>query len=207
MKKTLFMLGIAVLMAAACARENATEASVALKKAYKAGETVQITATLPEVEKIDTRVSLSDNGKGGFVPSWQEGDQICIGDEFFTLVSAQGTKGVFEGKAPSGDRFNITTAVLDHMTETIVQKSDGDFSHLHYDATLTGVDSFEDIHFSYGWAAEHGGAFSQSGCLCLVLNLPATASAIASVSFAGDSLSTLPHTSCVSVTTPRRSRA
>ena len=30
------------------------------------GETVQITATLPEVEKIDTRVSLSDNGKGGF---------------------------------------------------------------------------------------------------------------------------------------------
>ena len=32
----------------------------------KAGETVQITATLPEVEKIDTRVSLSDNGKGGF---------------------------------------------------------------------------------------------------------------------------------------------
>ncbi len=188
MKKTLFMLGIAVLMAAACAQENATEASVALKKAYKAGETVQITATLPEVEKIDTRVSLSDNGKGGFAPSWQEGDQICIGDEFFTLVSSQGTKGVFEGKAPSGDRFNITTSVLDYMTETIVQKSDGDFSHLHYDATLTGVDSFEDIHFSYGWAAEHGGTFSQSGCLCLVLNLPATASAIASVSFAGEGI-------------------
>ena len=66
MKKTVFILGIAVLMAAACARENAPEATVALKKAYKAGETVQITATLPEVEKIDTRVSLSDNGKGGF---------------------------------------------------------------------------------------------------------------------------------------------
>ena len=188
MKKTLFILGIAVLMAAACARENAPEATVALKKAYKAGETVQITATLPEVEKIDTRVSLSGNGKGGFIPSWQEGDQILVGNEMFTLVSSQGAKGVFEGKAPSGDSFDITTATLDYMTQTIVQKADGDFSHLHYEASLTGVDSFEDIHFNYGWAAEHGGTFSQSGCLCLVLNLPASASAVASVSFAGEGL-------------------
>ena len=187
MKKTLFILGIAVLMAA-CARENAPEATIALQRAYKPGETVQITATLPEVEKIDTRVSLSGNGKGGIIPSWQEGDQILVGNEFFTLVSSQGAKGVFEGKAPSGDRFDITTAVLDYMTQTIVQKADGDFSHLHYEASLTGVDSFEDIHFNYGWAAEHGGTFSQSGCLCLVLNLPASASAVASVSFAGEGI-------------------
>ena len=100
MKKTLFMLGIAVLITAACARESAPEASVALQRTFTAGETVQITATLPEVEKIDTRVSLSGNGEGGFALSWQEGDQIFVGNELFTFVSSEGTKGIFEGTVP-----------------------------------------------------------------------------------------------------------
>lgn len=188
MKKLLYMLGIAVLMTAACARESAPEDSMAPRKTSPLPGKVQITATLPEVEKIDTRVTLYDNGKGGFAPAWKEGDQLSVGGEIFTLVSSEGAKGVFEGELPSGDRFDIAIVGLDYMTQTIVQKADGDFSHLHYEASLTGVDSCEDIHFNHGWAAEHGGTFSQSGCLCLVLNLPASASAIASVAFAGDGI-------------------
>ena len=190
-KRILF--GLAVLMMAACSRETVDSvAPDSGKPAPKVGEAVEITVTLSEVEPLETRAALSLNERGGMDPSWENGDRLRVGDEIFTLVSAEGKIGKFSGKVPSGDRFNISYPAEEASSgEPLAQEKDGSISHLRYEVSLTGVDSFEDIHFSYGWAAAHGGTFLQTGCLALLLNLPESATDVASVSFEGEGLSPL----------------
>ena len=164
------------MMIAGCAKEVAPQlespADDARKQDVKSGENIEISVTLPEVELIQTRASLAENDKGGFTPSWMEGDHILVGDEVFTMVSAQGKTAKFSGKKPEGKTFDIIYPASADNAEVASQKADKDFSHLKYRASLKGVDSFEDVHFGYGWAAEHGGTFLQSTYLKLVLNLP-----------------------------------
>lgn len=175
------------MMIAGCAKEVAphleSPADDPRELDVKSGENIEISVTLPEVELIQTRASLAENDKGGFTPSWMEGDQILVGDEVFTMVSAQGKTAKFSGKKPEGKTFDIIYPASADNAEAASQKADKDFSHLKYRASLKGVDSIEDVHFGYGWAAEHGGTFSQSTYLKLVLNLPKGTKPVKDVTF------------------------
>ena len=101
MTKRFFMIFLASVMMAGCAKEVAPQQDVIPE------ETVEISVTLPEVELIQTRASLAENGKGGFTPSWTEGDQILVGGEVFSMVSVQGMTAKFTGKMPDGNIFDI----------------------------------------------------------------------------------------------------
>ena len=176
MTNRIFTLCIAAMIITGCAKEIApqleTPADNSTEINVRSGETIEISVTLSDVEKIETRASLAENTAGGFTPTWTEGDQILVGGEIFTLVSAQGKTAKFTGKMPEGETFDIIYPAV-AKNKTSAQKKDNDFSHLSYSASLKGVNSVEDVHFGYGWAAEHGGTFSQSGYLKLLLNLPA----------------------------------
>ena len=185
MRRILIGTGLAVLLLASCAKETSPQTSLQPRRAAKAGETVQITAVLSSMDLIETRVSLTQGNLGGLIPSWQDGDVLLVGGERFTLVSQDGRGATFSGKAPSGSRFDIVYTPSGDGAAS-AQQGSGDTRHLGYSATLKGVDSYEDIHFNYGWAAEHGGKFVQSGALQLVLNLPSDTETVSKVSIAVD---------------------
>ena len=139
---------ITILALAGCAKEVSDSDKVSTDRTVtgatriaKAGENLQITVTLPEVKGLETRVSLSENNYGGFDPTWEDGDMILVGGETFTLVSHEGRKGVFSGKMPEGDKFDIICPAKE--SETAVQKADKDCSHIRYRASMTDVDSIE----------------------------------------------------------------
>ena len=188
MTHRIFAICIAAMIMAGCAKEiapqqEATSDKVTTKADIKAGEDIEISVTLPDVEVIETRASLTENSEGGFTPSWTEGDQILVGGEVFTMKSAQGQTAKFAGKMPEGETFDIIYPAEAAKEQTATQKADKDFSHLKYSVSLKGVNEISDIHFGYGWAAEHGGTFSQSGYLKLLLNLPAGTRPVKEVSF------------------------
>lgn len=194
MRKTISAC-MAALILAACAKEFTQEPSLDFNPASKvmtakAGEQVQITVTLPEVEALHTRVALSDNFSGGFKALWESGDEILVSGNVFTLVSSDGARGVFSGLMPVGETYDIVyPAVAEDAA--LVQKADNDFTHLKYGVSVLGVDSVEDVHMGHAWAGEHGGRFVQSGCLKLVLNLPAGTSSVTEVELSGEGIQTL----------------
>lgn len=188
MTNRLFTLCIAVMIMTGCAKEIVSQQETPTDKnttelEVKSGETIEISVTLPEVEVIETRASLAENNEGGFTPSWSDGDKILVGGEVFSMVSAQGKTAKFTGKMPDGKTFDIIYPAEGDKEVTAAQKADKDFSHLTYSARLKGVDSIKDVHFGYGWAAEHGGTFSQSSYLKLVLNLPSGTKPVKEITF------------------------
>lgn len=195
MKKSLLFC-LAVLLIAACAKKEQTPSVDSHNRIQtKAGETVTIKVTLPEVELLETKTGLSLNARGGLDPSFSEGDKLLVGKEIFTLVSFEGKSGVFSGKAsdggPGGDCYTIRYPASSDQATPLVQEADGSLSHISYSATLENVDSYSDIHFSYGWAAAHNGRFLQSGVLQLVLNLPDVATDVSTVKFEGEDIAPL----------------
>ena len=186
---------LAALVLAACAKEVTQEPlsdslSPAKVMTAKAGEQVQITVTLPEIEALQTRVALSDNFWDGFRTAWVSGDEILVGGNVFTLVSSDGAKGVFSGVMPAGETYDIVYPAVAE-DGVLVQKANNDYSHLRYRVSVLGANSLENVQMSYAWAGEHGGRFVQSGYLKLVLNLPTGTGAIANVEFSGEGLETL----------------
>ena len=152
---------------------------------------VTIQVTLPTVDAIDVKAALTANTSGGFNVAWSDGDAILVGGERFTLLSSDGQTGTFTGKKPEGTRFDIVYPADPYASGEVRQVSNGDYSHLRYQASLTGVDAYTDVVFGYGWAAEHGGTFQQTGCLKLVLNLPSRATDVSQVSVEGEDLPSL----------------
>lgn len=188
MMNRIFTLCIAAVTMVCCAESIAPEQAVPAEGSTQgsgqaSGETIEISVTLPEVEMIQTRVSLAADSEGGFTPSWKEGDRISVGGEVFSMVSAQGRTAKFTGRMPEGKTIDVIYPAEASKTEPAVQKADKDFSHLRYTASLKGIDSVDDIHFSYGWAAEHGGTFSQSTYLKILLNLPSGTKPVKEVTF------------------------
>lgn len=189
MKKNIIM-GMAVLMLAGCAKVESVLAPEGQMVKSAAGEKIEITVTLPEVEALQTRVTLKENAGGGFDTGWETGDKILVGGNEFTLVSADGMTGKFSGNMPEGNTFDIVYPAAAQQAAA-VQKADKDYSHIKYSVSLLGVNSLEDVHFSHAWAGAHGGKFAQSGCLKAVLNLPANTAAVTGVEVSGEGIETL----------------
>ena len=82
MRKPILM-GLAVLLAAACARENVPcpLEEQDRKAETKAGEKIEITATLSDLGLLETRVGLSRKENGGLKTAWAPGDEIRVGGE------------------------------------------------------------------------------------------------------------------------------
>ena len=189
MKKNIIM-GMAVLMMAGCAKVESVLAPEGQMVKSAAGEKIEITVTLPEVEALQTRVTLKENAGGGFDTGWEAGDKILVGGNEFALVSADGMTGKFSGNMPEGNTFDIVYPAAAQQA-VAVQKADKDYSHIKYSVSLLGVNSLEDVHFSHAWAGVHGGKFAQSGCLKAVLNLPANTAAVTGVEVSGEGIETL----------------
>jgi len=192
MRKYVFIAAI-LAIAAACGKSEFSEfseqsAAPSRAAGRAAAETIEIKVTLPEIIKtVDVKASIAENAMGDIEPSWEEGDKILVGGNVFTLVSVEGKTGTFSGTAPAGESFDIVyPASIATGEQVAVQAADGDMSHIGYHASLKGVNSFDDVEFSYGWAAEHGGKFSQMGCLKVELRLPASISEITSIKVHGE---------------------
>lgn len=182
MKKYIIMIAAAVLMAA-CGKdsESGSGSGTPSGSGYKPGDEVTVTATLPVLEQKDTRGSVEAMVGGGLKPCWSEDDRLIIGGETFSVVSIKGSTATLKGKYPAGDSYDIVYEGA--AADSFVQKASGDCGHIRYAATLKGVNDCSDIQFTHAWAGAHGGSLTQSGCLCLVLNLPNAASNLASVTF------------------------
>lgn len=183
MKKYIIMIAAAVLMAA-CGKDSDSGSGSGKPSGsgHKPGDEVTITATLPVLEQRDTKGTVEAMVSGGLKPCWSNDDHLIIGGETFSVESINGSKATLKGKYPEGDSFDIVYEGA--ASDSFVQKANGDCSHIRYTATLKGVNDCSDIEFTHAWAGVHGGSLTQSGCLCLVLNLPNSASNIASVTFA-----------------------
>ena len=156
---------------------------------------VTISASIPDGPA--TRVAAAA-AETGLAWKWEERDQITVVgvnssvfdiEDGFTAHQAD-----FTGKPVAGTAFSIlypgsysSVAELEAASWTgQVQTGNGSMDHLAYCALLSGVDAFETFEFSDAWAAEHKGAFKQSGVLKFVLTLPEGVTAPESVAVRAD---------------------
>lgn len=195
MKKIYILLAIAALFAACSKPDNGNndqDFDNRTDEAPTPGTEYEITVTLPSsVNGVTMKAAMLENSEGGFALSWKDGDEILIGGEVFTLVSKSGKTGKFKGKVPAAGKIDIVfPASLQNaagyaaaIKTEAVQKSSGDISHLSYKALMKGVEFDKEIELGYGWAGSHGGSFSQTGCLKLVINPPQTLTSVKKVVF------------------------
>ncbi len=189
MKHSHIVLAALLLTAAACSREALppVTADPVGTRAETAGP-VEVKATLPGIEGVETRVALSADGKGGFSLAWQDGDVLTIGGQSFVLTAKSGSKAKFKGTLPTASKFDIVYGKFGELPAAQTQNGNDNADHIVYGAILKGVDSAQDIHFAHDWAAAHGGTFRQTGILRLELNFPETVTAVKSVKVSGGGL-------------------
>ena len=121
--------------------------------------------------------------------TWSAGDKIRVAEhgnasnyQDFTLSSGEGTKSAtFTGTAISAASYDVTlTSNMPSGAGVLAQtqSADANTGHLGYAATLSGVNTYEDVSFSSTWASSKGGTLAQSGALHLQATLPAGVAAV-----------------------------
>lgn len=145
------------------------------------GDSVTIMVTLPAMEQVSVKAAITENESGTLMPFWREGEKIKINEELFSINSFEGATGVFAGKVPLSAPYTIEIGEARDGVST--QERSGSISHLTHHAVVSGADDFMEVVMSYGWAAEHGGKFSQSGAFKLNLIFPDNSLTVASVKF------------------------
>ena len=149
------------------------------------GQEVTIKVTIPEEL---SKVALNYTGSA-LALTWSAGDKITVKDhsnpsnaQDFTLTSGEGTKSAtFTGTAISAASYDITlTSNMPSGAGVFAQtqSADANTGHLGYAATLSGVNTYEDVTFSSTWASSKGGTLAQSGALHLQATLPAGVAAV-----------------------------
>ena len=187
MKKIVLILAAfaATLFAISCNKEqNTPDESAQLQE----NELVTIKVAIPDEL---SKVGLAYNSTTPALElTWSAGDVIRVADhsnpstnyQDFTLVSGEGTKNAtFSGTAISAASYDITlTSNMPSGAAVLAQtqSTDANTEHLGYNATLSGVSTYEDVAFSNAWATSKGGTFAQSGALHLQATLPAGVAAV-----------------------------
>ena len=166
----------AALLAVSCNKEQNTPDE---PQQTVAEEQITITASIPaELSKV----GLAYTGTA-LHPTWAAGDKIRVADhsnasnyQDFTLTAGEGTQnGTFSGTAVSATSYDISIVNATSWPANVLaqtQAEDESTAHLGYSATLTGVNTYEDIAFTSAWASSKGGTFAQSGALHLSVTLP-----------------------------------
>lgn len=140
----------------------------------------QVSISVSISEEGLTRVAFTESESdksGGMKLSWEVTDVLDINGEEFTIapgsISTDGKTATFEGPELGAGPYTITY-IDGEFTPQQTQQADADTGHLKYYASLTGVDSYQDIAFTQAWAEEHNGTFLQSGILRLRAQMPTT---------------------------------
>lgn len=142
--------------------------------------------------KDESKVSLTEAvDKSAMNLAWETGDQISINGEPFTVSNIiSNHEAEFTGDAPSGDSYTIiypgdkyADAAAFAARSYAGQTQDGNSStaHLEYNAMLAGVDAYTEPKFDPDWATLHSGTLSQNGVIQLRLQLPASVTAVNSI--------------------------
>lgn len=138
-----------------------------------------------EAEGATTRIGFTyDNG---LKLQWAAGDEITITDASSNTATFRTTTGggtaSFE-KISGANLVEGSTYTISYTGSSInnsgkisteqTQNGNNDLRHLtnNYQATLSNVNSLEDVEFNSTWATSHSGTFKQSACLKLDLTLP-----------------------------------
>lgn len=138
--------------------------------------------------KSDTRV-VFENADSKMTMTWSAGDQITVttsesqsavyttaaGGSSATFTKTSGddipTSGVTYTITYKGSSVGENGAVTNEQTQT----GNGNTEHLnqYYQATLSGINTLENVEFNSTWAVAHGGGtFQQSAILKFTLTLP-----------------------------------
>lgn len=141
-------------------------------------------------ETLGTKVAMSPS-VSGLALAWEDGDEIrIIGSDrsslFGILPGFSEHSASFEGTQPGDAPYTVifpgkyaSIAELDAKDCTSqIQASNGDASHLEYNAVLSGVTSVENFAFSPEWASSSNVDILQNAVLHLVADLPAGIEAV-----------------------------
>lgn len=175
-------------LALACNKDN----TVSSNKTPAAGETITISASIPEAL---TKISMSPDGDdAGIALAWASGDKIRVvsgsNSQAFDIQSGfTAHKAEFSGTAVTGTSFDIiypgtfsSVAEAEAVSYTVqTQSGNNSVAHLQYVTVLSGVDSYESIEFTPDWATAHGGTLKRSGVLRVRMHLPSTVNSVKKV--------------------------
>ena len=126
--------------------------------------------------------------------AWKAGDVVSVqsaaGVENYTLIpGSSAVKGIFRGKALSGDRFNILIPGPQTSFEAMAsdfsqqtQAANADDSHIRKLFALKDITTLSDLVLSKEWAAGKGGEFYKTGVMTLDIQVPSAMKTLSSIS-------------------------
>lgn len=144
---------------------------------------IKILVTLPgQLPQTQTKTANVSDGAGSYRFEWSDDDKINVSGTTFALSQkSSGQQAVFTGAAPAGKSFNILyPATLTESTfdsadfSSYTQNGNGSYAHVPCMFFISNVDTYEYVTVSSEWAGSHGGGLKMTGCLKLVIKLPAS---------------------------------
>ncbi|MCQ2135548.1 MAG: hypothetical protein MJY67_01380 [Bacteroidales bacterium] len=191
MKKTIFMAA-AALLCLAC--QTPVQEEIVYHPTEPKGDTQIISAVLPDNISVNQTKGNLVNSAAVLSPEWAKGDQLRIKGNSEQLFSIQegfsAKKASFEGKALASSKFTIIYPGSYKSVDEIKalnlkgqkQIGDNNSDHIKYFAYLSGVNTYEDIHFASDWAASKGGEFHQAGCIKIMAEVPDNVTSVSKAS-------------------------
>ena len=192
--KKLYLLSFAAVAAlmlfSACGKEDVQNPVQDPEEVNPVAEKVTISVSLPDEDLTKVTLTQDAENKKVLKLAWEYTDELDINGNTFKVkegsISLDGKSAEFEGTAtPDGSgKYTITYSNLPGGYAEQTQSKDGDATHLGYEVSISGADSYTGITFSEDGATAVGGTFSQSSILRLRAKLPdAVASVVQKVIF------------------------
>lgn len=150
------------------------------------GKKVTVTVTAPNTDVLKVAFEQDANPDAGMALTWEDGDEITINGETFTIKDgfAGQTTAEFEGNNPGAGPYTISYNALPAAFAEQWQAADASTAHLKYGVTVSDATTYADVQFTDAWATAHGGTLEQSSVLRLRALLPSgVAATISSVTF------------------------
>ena len=181
----------ALMLFSSCSKDEVKNPVQDPEEVAPVAEKVTISVSMPDEGLTKVTLTQDAENKKVITLAWEYTDELEINGNTFTVktgsISGDGKSAEFEGTAPAPDgagKYTIRYSNLAGGYAEQTQSEDGDASHLGYEVSISGADSYTGITFSEAGASAVGGTFSQSSVLRLRAKLPdAVASAVQKVIF------------------------
>lgn len=170
----------AMSLSAACNKEN--EIIDEVNPVVNQDKQVSITVSLAN-DLTKVALTQDSDADGSVKLTWAAGDQIRVASHDnpstyadLSIASGVGEKtATFTGSIDFGGPFDISynSAGDAYNYAEQTQSADANTEHLKYIATLSNVNTYENVDFTEDWAASKGGSFTRSSVLRLRAQLPA----------------------------------
>lgn len=183
MKLKYIILAAAAITALSCVKEKTDNTNP------QAGE--RVTIKVSTSEEMAGKVSLTEaSDKKAMNLAWENTDKLSInGEEFSVTNIISAHEAEFEGGDPGNGPYTIiypgeyANAAAFNARSYASQAQSGNSStdHLEYNAMLSGVTAYQEPKFDAAWATANGGTLVQNGVIQLRLQLPASVTAVNSI--------------------------